>query len=269
MRRCSILLAVLLPLLVGVPGTAQAAPPLPATMASAGDSITRGFDATLFGCFIADCPQYSWSTGSSSAVNSHALRLRTARGGSAVAATNVARTGAKMNELGNQLSRLPVDIGYVTVLMGANDVCTSSIATMTPVETFRTQFRQALTTFAGPRPTTNIFVSSIPNLYQLYTLLKGNRSATSAWRTFGICQSMLSANNTEAQRQAVLAHEKALNTVLQQECAAVVTCRFDGNATFDYAFQASDVSTLDYFHPSISGQASLARITWARSFWGA
>ena len=269
MRRLSILLTAFLTLLIGVPGAAQAAPPLPATMASAGDSITRGFDATLFGCFIADCPQYSWSTGSSTAVNSHALRLRTARGGSPVSTTNVARTGAKMVELAGQLNGLPTDIGYVTVLMGANDVCTSSAASMTPVETFRSQFRAALTTFAAPRPNTSIFVSSIPNLYQLYTLLKGNRSATTAWRTFGICQSMLSATNTEAQRQAVLAHEKALNTVLQQECAAVVTCRFDGNATFDYAFRTSDVSTLDYFHPSISGQASLARITWARSYWAA
>jgi hypothetical protein len=27
------------------------------------------------------------------------------------------------------------------------------------------------------------------------------------------------------------------------------------------------VSTLDYFHPSITGQATLARITWEKSFW--
>jgi lysophospholipase L1-like esterase len=236
-------------------------------MASAGDSITRGFDATLFGCFIADCPQYSWSTGSSTAVNSHALRLRAARGGSAVAVSNVARTGAKMVDLAGQLSGLRTDVGYVTVLMGANDVCTSSIATMTPVATFRSQFRTALATFAAARPNTSIFVSSIPNLHQLYTLLRGNRAATSAWRTFGICQSMLAATNTDAQRQTVLAHERALNDVLREECGLVVTCRFDGYATFNYVFRASDVSTLDYFHPSISGQASLARITWAASYW--
>jgi lysophospholipase L1-like esterase len=268
MRRFSILLTALLTVFLGVPGTAQAATPLPSSVGSVGDSITRGFDATWLGCLLTDCPQYSWSTGSSSTVASHATRIRAAKGGT-VATANTARTGAKMVELGDQLARLP-EVGYVTVLMGANDVCTSSIATMTPVETFRTQFRNALTAFAQQRPTTTVFVSSIPNLYQLYTLLRGNRSATSAWRTFGICQSMLAATNTESQRQTVLAHERALNAVLQQECGLVVTCVFDGGATFNYAFRATDVSTVDYFHPSISGQASLANVTWtsAREVWG-
>jgi len=32
-------------------------------------------------------------------------------------------------------------------------------------------------------------------------------------------------------------------------------------------FSASQVSTLDYFHPSLSGQAALARVTWAASWW--
>jgi hypothetical protein len=33
-------------------------------------------------------------------------------------------------------------------------------------------------------------------------------------------------------------------------------------------FSASQVSKLDYFHPSLAGQAALASITWQRSWWG-
>jgi hypothetical protein len=45
-------------------------------------------------------------------------------------------------------------------------------------------------------------------------------------------------------------------------------CRFDDLAVFNYHFTAGQVSRLDYFHPSLSGQATLASITWSRSWWG-
>ena len=35
---------------------------------------------------------------------------------------------------------------------------------------------------------------------------------------------------------------------------------------FDTAFVRSDVTTRDYFHPSVSGQAKLAALTWAATF---
>ena len=87
MRRSSILVVVLLSL-VGLAPAAQAgtdAPTgLPRSMAAAGDSITRAYDALLFGCFLADGPQYSWSTGTSSSVNSHYARIRAASPGVSV-----------------------------------------------------------------------------------------------------------------------------------------------------------------------------------------
>ena len=35
---------------------------------------------------------------------------------------------------------------------------------------------------------------------------------------------------------------------------------------FDYPFTAADANTLDYFHPSIIGQAALASVLWADGF---
>jgi hypothetical protein len=34
-------------------------------------------------------------------------------------------------------------------------------------------------------------------------------------------------------------------------------------------FTTSDVSTVDYFHPSVTGQKHLAGETWAASYWPA
>jgi lysophospholipase L1-like esterase len=236
-------------------------------MAAAGDSITRGFDATLFSCLLADCPQYSWATGTSTSVNSQSQRIRAASG-KAVTTANVAKTGAKMADLAGQLAAVPAGAQYVTVLMGANDVCTSSAATMTPTTTFTSQFQNALGAFHTAHPTVLVFVSSIPNVYQLWSTLHTNRSAASAWKTFGICQSMLAANNDDGTRQAVLAQERLDNAALATVCGQTANCRFDGNAVFDYQFSAPEVSTVDYFHPSITGQSTLAGLTWTASYWG-
>lgn len=42
--------------------------------------------------------------------------------------------------------------------------------------------------------------------------------------------------------------------------------RWGGNAVFNTAFTASDVSG-DYFHPSTAGQAKLAAVSWAAGYW--
>jgi hypothetical protein len=47
-------------------------------------------------------------------------------------------------------------------------------------------------------------------------------------------------------------------------------CQWDGGATYNYKFsarQVSQVSVLDFFHPDLDGQAALARVSWAASWW--
>jgi hypothetical protein len=80
---------------------------------------------------------------------------------------------------------------------------------------------------------------------------------------------MLSSSNTDADRQAVRNREAAFNAVLAEECGRYANCRFDGYAAFHYPFSRSQVSKLDYFHPSLSGQAALAEVSWRASWWNA
>ena len=255
--------AVLLGLGVAPAGPAQAAVERPTRMASLGDSITRGFNAC--GWFF-DCTGRSWSTGSDSAVNSHYRRLAAVR---SLTTYNAARTGAKASALPGQASTaVSQGAKYATVLIGANDACTSSVSTMTSVDSFRTSIHSGLQTLANGGVAT-VFVSSVPDIYQLWQVGKGSSSARTAWAAFGICQSMLrSPTSTQladvTRRGQVRQRVVDYNTVLAQECAAVTGCVFDGNAVFGYQFSLSQLSTWDYFHPNTSGQAVLSSVTWSK-----
>jgi hypothetical protein len=110
-------------------------------------------------------------------------------------------------------------------------------------------------------------VSSIPNIYRLWKIFHRNPIAQLVWGAAQICQSMLSTSNTEADRQTVLQREEAFNAVLSEVCAKYANCLYDGGAVYAYQFSTKAVSKLDYFHPSVSGQANLARISWAASWW--
>jgi lysophospholipase L1-like esterase len=258
-------LAVILAGLVTRP--AWAAPPLPASMAALGDSITRAYDVC---CSYGDHPGQSWSTGSAwyDGISSHYERIKQANPAITGHAANDAVTGAKMAAAPTQATQAATQHArYVTILLGANDLCTASPDTMTDTRTFQAEFQQVMATLMGQDPQPYVFVSSIPNLYQLWQALHTNWLARWVWANFHICQSILGATRTEAQRQQVVAREQAFNQVLADGCSAYARCRWDNLAVYHYQFSASQVSTLDYFHPSLSGQASLARVTWAASWW--
>lgn len=117
---------------------------------------------------------------------------------------NDAQSGAKAKDLpGQAQAAASQKAEYITILMGSNDLCTSSAWTMTSADSFRTSIGQPLATLNQISP------------FRKYAQI----------------------------------------------------CRYDNGAFFSYQFPASDVSVLDYFHPSLQGQANLANITWGASYW--
>ncbi len=240
---------------------------LPRSMASAGDSITRAFDVDT-GHLLQDSPAASWSTGSDPAVVSQYDRLVSANPAIAGQGYNDAQTGAKMSALAGQLATAAAQrVDYVTVLMGANDLCATSVATMTATTTFEHQFDQALSGFLAADRGAHVFVASIPDLYRLWQTLRSNPVAQITWSLARICPSMLSASVTAAERQQVVAQELADNATLAAVCARYSHCRFDADAVYQAPFSAADVSPADSFHPSLAGQKELAKVTWAAGFW--
>ena len=247
--------------------TASANGAYPNSIASTGDSITRAFNDCWFPYI--DCPSASWSTGTSS--YSHYRRIQAVNFGITGRSYNHAVSGADMADLYGQVQGV---IGrqaqYVTILMGANDVCASSEAGMTDVAVFRAQFAAALGSLTTSLPSTRIFVSSIPDIYQLFSLYRYDLGANAVWAVAGICQSMLAYpfSNLPAdveRRARVRQRNIDYNTQLAQVCASYTQCRFDNNAVFSTPFVRSDVTTRDYFHPSVNGQAKLAAVTWSQA----
>jgi len=268
MRRLTMVLVTLLvtlALTILSPSPAPAQVALPQRMAAVGDSITAATDVAW--CCVnpnGTNPQYSWSTGTDPAVASHYQRLVAANGGIPIAAMNGAVPGADSSDLDGQLGQaVSYHADYVTVLMGGNDVCWNP----TPVGVFRQRVKAAFAHYFAAAPNSRMFVSSIPNIYRLWSTMRTNVVAQLTWNAFNICPEMLSASATEAQRQKLLQLEQSFNDVLAATCAQYSRCRWDNYATFNYNFTASDISTVDYFHPSIAGQHNLAAVTWSASYW--
>jgi lysophospholipase L1-like esterase len=249
-------------------GAAVAAvPPLPDSIAAIGDSITQAVDVC---CFYGNWPSHSWSTGSASldGIASHYERIRALNPAIRGHRWNNAVSGAKMADAPGQ-ARRTVDQGaeYVTILMGANDLCGWD-GTLTPAATFQAQFQETLDILRTGLPGSRVFVASIPNLHQLWSILRTDPVAQIVWQAAGICPSMLNFFNSPADRQAVIDREGELNDVLRDVCATWSNCRFDNYRTYNYDFTRAMVSRLDYFHPSLAGQATLAALTWELSWWG-
>jgi lysophospholipase L1-like esterase len=151
--------------------------------------------------------------------------------------------------------------------MGANDACGGSSGVMTEVSSYRANFEKAMATLASGLPNADIKVGSIPDIYQLWELFYKNKSAVSAWQTFKMCESLL-ANPTstapaDMERRTKVRHRiQEYNSVLQTVCAEYARCEFDNNAGFNTKFKTEHVSTADYFHPSVAGQALIASVAW-------
>ena len=253
---------------------ATAAPPAPAVMAALGDSITQ---AIMTCSSLSTCAANSWSTGTTASVGSHAAQLKKLN--PALAVYNDAVSGANSSALLGQAQKAVTQKAqYVTIEIGANDACTKSVTAMTPVGdpanpvagTFVGNVKAGLDALAASG--TEIFVASIPNLKTMYTTNSGSASARLTWTLLQVCQSMLASPSSVkpadvARRDAVQTRVTEYNNALKALCGATAKCRFDNFAIANLAFGKADISTRDYFHPSLAGQATFARVTWAETQW--
>ncbi|WP_093800996.1 SGNH/GDSL hydrolase family protein [Streptomyces sp. Wb2n-11] len=235
----------------------------PASIAAVGDSITRGFDACAV---LADCPEVSWATGTDATVRSVALRLL-GTAGVAARTWNHAKSGARIAELPEQMTRAVADEPeLVTVMVGANDACRDDVSHMTSVADFRTYFETSVKKLRKELPTSQLYVSSVPDLKRLWSQGRGNPLGKQIWE-LGLCQSMLGSPDAMdaaavARRESVRDRVVAYNEVLKDVCGKDARCRYDGGAVFEYRFTGAQLSPWDWFHPSKNGQERLAEIAY-------
>ena len=244
---------------------ASSTPP-PSSMAALGDSLTAGWD--VCGAVMV-CPAGSWATGTTLA--SHYERILAVNPAISGHALNLGVPGAPMSTLSGQASAAVAQgVQYVTILMGGNDVCQSSEASMTPVATFRSQFQTAMNTLRTGLPNAKILVASIPDLTRIWFIGKDNPAAQAGWASFG-CATVFGNPTSTAQADVdrrARVHQRIidLNTALAGVCASSANCKWDGNALFSHQWTPSEISTVDYLHPDLAGQSAMAAVTYAAGY---
>ncbi|MWV50702.1 hypothetical protein GRS96_15625 [Rathayibacter sp. VKM Ac-2803] len=263
-------------------GAASAATPT-LSLLSLGDSITQAYGTC--GRF-ADCPRNNWSTGTNATVNSFASRLRTANPGTTVTTANFAQTGSLVAGVPARIDAAVaagVRPDVVTLLIGGNDLCAADnpVAadgyTMTPAATFGTGATAAITKIRSTWPNAKIVLSSMPNVAAEWAVVKGGIGSV-VWASGNLCRTTrgvsatggrLSTAAAAASATAAKTRTTQYNSALQKACASAGTlCDYDGGALTATPVTKALIGTVDYFHPSIAGQAKIASVQWSASNFG-
>ncbi|MFC0527037.1 SGNH/GDSL hydrolase family protein [Phytohabitans kaempferiae] len=242
---------------------------LPSSMAALGDSISLGFGA----CFTMNhCQRWSWSTGASPQVDSHYRRLRADNKAIDDQASNYSSRGARAADLPAQVDKaVAAKVEYVTVLVGANDICRGTIDDMTPVADFRRAVDAALGRLRKGLPKAHLLVVSIPDLNRLWEVGHTEQRAVRAWSR-GICPALLANPTSTAEadvsrRSAVATRVDGYNSQLGAACKAYgKLCTYDGGAAHRVRFTLNMINRVDWFHPDVDGQRKLAEVTYPRHF---
>jgi lysophospholipase L1-like esterase len=257
----------------------------PASVGVLGDSISAGTGAdgrTLFDSLVplpgSTRPERSWATGNDvSSLQSVFQRTRALRPGQTTTRANLAVNGARSRDILGQVQGSPVNLGYILIQIGGNDLCRPTVDQMTPLEEYRDNIDAALRWIDEHRPDAIVQINSVPDIWRLWDLRRTNATAVTFWSAGLIpCQSLLSnptsfAEEDVARRAQVREHGLAYNDELRDVCEQYLRCRYDDDATWLFSndpsgFVNSDISNQDHFHPSYAGQVKLARVSWENGF---
>lgn len=186
--------------------------------------------------------------------------------------------------------------GRVTILLGSNDVCASSMATMTDPALFESQYRAGLDVLAASPVTRDaqIHVSGIPAIYWLWNAKHNNSwCKVFAWR-FVPCENLLDnpdddcASNVSRNDPDIddpgdggdCLRRKQFHRIIRDTYNPILRDVLDeyvqaGNLPnagyidiYDVRFGSQHVNSGDCFHPSTDGHALLADKEWCRTALG-
>lgn len=234
----------------------------PVVMGALGDSITAGFNAQRVG----DNRELSWATGTASQINSHLKRLAVLQQ-QQVVGFNEAIAGSVANDLPRQVTRLLAkNPDYVTLAVGANDVCGWPNDYDQVRDAYKAQLTAQIERVIAARPHVKIMLAPVPNMYNLWSVAKDHASCQTKWDMFGLCSELLGSNATDATRANFVRKWEAINTTISE-----VARDHQANVLHDpelahVTFAWEDLSPTDCFHPSIRGQNLLAEKTWQAYF---
>jgi len=225
---------------------------------AAGDSVSTGFNSEYLG----NNKSLSWSTGGDKRVNSHFQRYAALYPDADVKAVNAAVPLSTVNQLGRQVSKLlKFNPDYVTVAIGANDVCSWKDDYETELQAFSEELYAQVTALVESKASIKVALIPIPDLYNLWQVAHKKPFCQLKW-DLGICPALLSRRANDESRAAFVVRTAAANAAIAKVAAAYPDSVLFNPEVADTKFEWAQLSPIDCFHPSIDGLNLIADKTW-------
>ena len=198
---------------------------------------------------------------------------------------DAAKSGTKMVDAPRQANLVAAQarklmagqIAYVTFELSTNDLCDYP---WTNPELFESELRSAVNILKASLPAgSRILMFAVPDFAHLRVITQADATAraTLAVPPSNACAPFLGDNSPATLGQAKN-YMGIYNGVLAKVCGELATdaaSTGELHCTWNQArlalddFKLADLSTHDYFHPSLTGQAKMAAAAWAADVWHA
>ena len=258
--------------------------PLPALLAAIGDSYSQAYSVSP--AYRYDHPQFSWVVGTAKGDGVLSLLERFRALGDSPIVVDAATSGRTMADAPRQADVVvtaakklaPGKTAYVTFELGTNDLCASPNP-MTDTVDFQVQLRTAILTLRTGLPAgSRILILAVPDFPHFHDITQADAAARAALalpQNSDRCAPYLGTNGPSSIAQADLMLSQ-YDASLQGMCDDIdsnegttgrLFCTYNASLLAESDFTIKDLSTVDYFHPSLSGQAKMAANAWQADVW--
>jgi lysophospholipase L1-like esterase len=264
--------------------TSNAAVPLPSLLAAIGDSYSQAYSVSP--SYLRDHIGFSWVIGSARYDGVFSLYERFKAIGGSPVVVDAATSGRQMKDAPRQANLVvaaakklkPGQTAYVTFELGTNDLCADPVPKTDPVS-FARDLATAISTLRSGLPAgSRILILPVPDFPHFRDITQANPAARAELalpENINRCPPYLGGNGSFSMAQAndyLSRYDAALEGACRDISAAdspsgKLYCTYNAALLADTDFRIADLSTVDYFHPSLSGQARMAADAWAADVW--
>ena len=264
--------------------TPKPAAPVPSLLAAIGDSYSQAYSVSP--SYLRDHIGFSWVIGSARNDGVFSLYERFKAIGGSPVVVDAATSGRQMKDAPRQADLVvaaakklkPGQTAYVTFELGTNDLCADPYPKTDPVS-FARDLATAITTLRSGLPAgSRILMLPVPDFPHFRDITQANAAARAELalpQNINRCPPWLGGNGSFSMAQAN-DYLSRYDAALETECRGITVadspsgklyCTYNAALMAETDFRIADLSTVDYFHPSLSGQARMAADAWAADVW--
>jgi lysophospholipase L1-like esterase len=247
-----------------------------------GDSYTQAWSVSP--SYRYDHPAFSWAVGTAKQDGVFSVLERLQSLGAHPIVVDAATSGKKMSDGTRQANKIvaeaaklpPGSTVFVTFELGTNDLCDDP---KTDPATFESQLRSTVSVLRGGLPTgSRILMLSVPDFYHFYVITQADPTAKAKLAEPAQsrnCPPFLGADSPTSLDEARLI-QADYDAVLIGVCDEIeatdgatgkLHCASNQSYLSERDFTIADLSTYDYFHPSLHGQGRIAAAAWKAGPW--